>query len=416
MAVQSRKGDLSSEWRDAPVQAAATLTASNVASAAATLTIANWTGQWWYQATAAPHATCQGPVAAGTSTKDLTGLTTGGTYTYAAYSAGGCAEANKLASAAPFTTGVVSVSNLDETAKDTGVGITAAFTEATGFTTGDHGDGYRLRSVTIKADAATGNPGDFTAAIHAASGGNPAASPIYTLSGGSPTTAGNHTYTCAGTCQLSDNTTYFLVLSMGGASSSAGAASSSDAYVWNVTASDDETNAPSTAGWSIANVAKYKRNVTWTDEADSATGMFRVTATENPALSAGSITTTGATLTIANYAGSWYYKADAGPDTTCQGPVSATTKTLSGLTSNRTYTYSVYSASGCADTSLVTTAQFAAGAVSVSNLDETSAQYGWSGRYIRIQQIRYGERLHHGRRGRRLHAVGGHHRVPGNER
>ena len=379
VAVQSQKGELSSEWRDAPVQAAATLTASNVASATATLTITNWTGQWWYQATAAPHATCQGPVAAGTSTKDLTGLTTGGTYTYTAYSAGGCAEANKLAAAAPFTTGVVSVSNLDETANDTGVGITSAFTEATGFTTGAHGSGYRLRSVTIKAGAATGTPGSFTAAIHAASAGNPAAGPTYTLAGSSPTTAGNHTFTCAGTCQLSDNTTYFLVLSMGGASSNtgAGAASSVDAYIWNVTASDDETNAPSTAGWSIANTAKYQRNVTWTDEADSATGMFRVTATENPALSAGSITTTGATLTIANYAGSWYYKADIGPDTTCQGPVSATTQAVSGLTSNRTYTYSVYSASGCADTSLVTTQAFATGPVSVSNLDEGSHQYGW---------------------------------------
>ena len=370
VAVQSRKGDLSSEWRDAPVQAAATLTASNVASATATLTIANWTGQWWYQADAAPHAACQGPVAA--STKDLTGLTAGGTYTYAAYSASGCAEANKLAAATPFTTGVVSVSNLDETANDTGVGITSAFTEATGFTTGNHGSGYRLRSVTIKAGAATGTPGSFTAAIHAAVSGNPAASPTYTLAGSSPTTAGNHTFTCAGTCQLSDNTTYFLVLSMGGASSNtgAGAASSVDSYIWNVTASDDETNAPSTAGWSIANVAKYQRNVTWTDEADSATGMFRVTATENPSLSAASITTTGATLTVSNYAGSWYYKADIGPDTTCQGPVSATTQAVSGLTAGRTYTYSVYSANGCADTSLVTTAQFAGGVISVDNLDE----------------------------------------------
>ena len=383
VAVQSKRGELSSEWRNAPVQDEAALTASNVASTTATLTIANWTGQWWYQADAAPHTACQGPVAAGTSTKDLTGLTSGGTYTYSAYSASGCAEANQLASAAPFTTGVVSVSNLDETANDTGVGITSAFTEATGFTTGNHGDGYRLRSVTIKSGAATGSPGDFTAAIHAASGGNPAASATYTLSGGRPTAAGNHAYTCAGACQLSDNTTYFLVLSMGSASSSAGAdsgagiASSADSYVWNVTDSDDETNSPSAAGWSIANTAKYQRNVTWTDEADGATGMFKVTATENPSLSAGSITTTGATLAMANYAGDWHYKADVGPDTACQGPVSATTQTVTGLTSGRTYTYSAYRASGCADADLVATVEFAAGPVSVSNLDEASHQYGW---------------------------------------
>ena len=50
VAVQSKRGELSSEWRNAPVQDEAALTASNVASTTATLTIANWTGQWWYQA------------------------------------------------------------------------------------------------------------------------------------------------------------------------------------------------------------------------------------------------------------------------------------------------------------------------------------------------------------------------------
>ena len=93
----------------------ATLTASNVTATGATLTIAGHTGQWWYQADTGPHATCQGPVAANTSTKALTGLTPGTTYAYKAYSATGCATANELAAAASFTAIGLSASNVTTT-------------------------------------------------------------------------------------------------------------------------------------------------------------------------------------------------------------------------------------------------------------------------------------------------------------
>ena len=93
----------------------AALTASNVTATGATLTIAGHTGQWWYQAETGPHATCQGPVAADTSTKALTGLTPGTTYTYKAYSATGCASANEIAAAASFTAIGLSASNVTTT-------------------------------------------------------------------------------------------------------------------------------------------------------------------------------------------------------------------------------------------------------------------------------------------------------------
>ena len=82
----------------------ATLTASNLGATTARLTIAGHTAQWWYKADVGPHTTCQGPVAANTATKDLTGLTTGTAYNYKAYSATGCADADLLSTTATFTT------------------------------------------------------------------------------------------------------------------------------------------------------------------------------------------------------------------------------------------------------------------------------------------------------------------------
>ena len=94
-----------------------TLASSNITATTATLTIANHTDQWWYQADAGPDATCQGPVGAGTTTQDVTGLSPGTAYVYKAYSATGCANANLLATAATFTTDAqLTVSNLTLTA------------------------------------------------------------------------------------------------------------------------------------------------------------------------------------------------------------------------------------------------------------------------------------------------------------
>ena len=77
------------------------LTASAIADTTATLTIANHTAAWYYQADIAPHTTCQGPVAANTAAVDLTGLTAGTAYAYDAYSDSTCST--KLAGAS-FTT------------------------------------------------------------------------------------------------------------------------------------------------------------------------------------------------------------------------------------------------------------------------------------------------------------------------
>ena len=81
------------------------LAASAITTTTATLTLTDYAGAWHYQADTGPDATCQGPVAAGTSTESLTGLTVGTTYTYTAYTAAGCASADAItANGASVTT------------------------------------------------------------------------------------------------------------------------------------------------------------------------------------------------------------------------------------------------------------------------------------------------------------------------
>ena len=74
--------------------ASASLTATSTS-----LTIGNYTGSWYYQANAAPHATCQGPVTGASQT--ISGLTSGTSYTYKAYADSACTVL--LATAAAFT-------------------------------------------------------------------------------------------------------------------------------------------------------------------------------------------------------------------------------------------------------------------------------------------------------------------------
>ena len=72
------------------------------------------------------------------------------------------------------------------------------------------------------------------------------------------------------------------------------------------------------------------------------------TFTTLASLTASDVTHNGATLTVAGHNANWWYKADAGPHTACQGPVSGKTNNVTGLTPGTSYTYSAYSATGCA--------------------------------------------------------------------
>ena len=63
-----------SDESNAATPRAATLTASNVGTTTAILTIGNYSGAWYYLANTAPDNSCKGPVSSGTASKGLTGL------------------------------------------------------------------------------------------------------------------------------------------------------------------------------------------------------------------------------------------------------------------------------------------------------------------------------------------------------
>ena len=258
------------------------------------------------------------------------------------------------------------VSNLGETSDGYGEEVSNDRSVATGFSTGSNSGGYTIQGVTIGFLGLASNripSSPLSVAIHAASGGNPAATATHTLTNvhGSTTTAGNATYACSGTCRLSANTTYFLVLS----------ANSTYGYKWDTTGGDDESNT-SNFGWTIDNRLKRQSGNSWTDH--NWTTMFRVSATLGPrSLTASNVAETTATLTIDNHAGDWYYK-HTNTGATCDGPVSGTSKNLTGLTANTSYTYSAYSDSSCS-TLLATAAAFTT-AASVGNLGEATDGQG----------------------------------------
>ena len=321
----------------APPVPPATLQASSVSQTGATLTLSGYSPTSWYLKRTTPADTnCKSKT---TATETLSTLTSGASYTYKAYSDSNCA--NELASVT-FTPSA-SVSNLSATSYGTGVKVYAGRSVASGFTTGSNSTGYTLHGVTVKFKDVGATPADtLTVAVHAASGGNPAAAATHILDGDRPTGAGEYAYTCSGSCTLSADTTYFLALSGGHSDNRRN-------YTWDTTASVSQTNTPSSFGWAIADTAKVKTGGSWSDPTETYTGIFKVSATAKPALSASSITTTTATLTIANHDGNWWLKKTAPVDNSasCKSKGTTATETLSALTSGTSYTYKAYDKTNC---------------------------------------------------------------------
>ena len=148
----------------------ATLTASAVTDTAATLTLTttNHTGNWYYQADAAPHTACTGPVTSG-ATENLTGLTAGTAYTYTAYSDSTCTTANLLATADAFTTHEL-----------TATSITA--TTATLTLTGHTGNWW-LKQTTPSSVTCTAGEADFSHALSSLTAGTAYTYTAYSDSG-----------------------------------------------------------------------------------------------------------------------------------------------------------------------------------------------------------------------------------------
>ena len=349
----------------APIIAPLSMSAGSVGLTSATLNIASsYTGAWWYKRIAPSGDNTCHSVSAGTASATLSNLTSGANYTYKAYSATGCNSANEIA-AVSFSTSA-SVSNLSEASDTIGSAVHSTQFVASGFTTGDNAGGYNLLSVTAKFRNAVRNPTSFVAEVRLeGAGGNPSDNVLYTLSGSDPTTAGDHTFTCSGSCPLSASTPYFLVMK--------GGSFLSGNHIWDTTASNTQTNAPTDFGWSIADEGRTYSSNNWTTD-NSWVGMFKVNATKNQTLTASDAIANQATLTITNWSGAWYYKADTGPHATCQGPVSGTSANLPNLVKGTRYIYSAYSDADCTNASLLATAgAFITPSITAANIGTTSA-------------------------------------------
>ena len=343
-----------------PLARPISLDVSSVTTTTATLSISHYNGAWWYQRTVPSDTTCNS-VTAGTQSVNLTSLTGGEAYSYTAYNDSTCTTA--LAPTATFIT-TSSVSNLNQVTDYVGATVNTGRSAASSFTTGDSSTGHTLHDVTVGILVITGNPGDLTVAVHEESGGNPAASTTYTLSGSNPSGPGNHTFTCSGTCQLSANTTYYLVLSAVGNTHR-------NSYSWDTTESATQANDPSGFGWSIGDTGQIHYSNSWYNQTGW-TFRFKVTSTVNRTLTPSDITASGATLTIAGYTGNWYYKYTSPSGGTCSSAVSTTTTSVSDLTRDTAYTFAAYRDAGCT-ARLVTADSFTTLAdviVSASNLDE----------------------------------------------
>ena len=236
------------------------------------------------------------------------------------------------------------VSNLNLSA-DEGSNVNDHFPAALGFTTGDHSAGYALQSVTLKLKLVRSSDGPYApdVALFSEASGNPGTL-LATLTAPniSDATMSDRIITCSNGCQLDDNTSYFIVV--------AGTKRSAKNIHWGQNPLGTETNTPSNAGWSLADVAKWRAGLTgaWSDESPAVARLMKV-SWATPTLTASSVEATSATLTIANYTGNWYYKQTSPTTGQCSSAVSTTTKSVGSLDSGTSYTFKAYSDISCAD-------------------------------------------------------------------
>ena len=295
------------------------------------------------------------------------GLTGGTRYVFKAYSDASC---NTVIATAPlFTTGY-SVSNLAETATTTPCGPSGDHKCAVSFDTGP--SDYVLSQVIAEFDQKIGSPGNIVVSLRADNNGEPAGGDaLATLSGPNPTDAKKYTYTCSGAgCALSGNTPYFVQFTA--ASGNTG----TEYYRLKTTTSDDETLVPMSNGWTLANQGIFSyNNGSWTGFLANDTLKVKVVAMLKPGLSVSNLTDTSATLTMTDHGGAWWHqRTSPGGDDTC-APVAAnsTTANLSGLTPGTSYTYKVYTKTGCANADELASVDFTTPQLTVANDPSTTA-------------------------------------------
>ena len=327
------------------IQPLPTLGVSAVTSSGATLTVYGHTGNWWYKGKPISGSYGSCTEVTGSTSVTLSTLTSNAQHRYHAYSATGCADANLIASADFKTTAAgsgpaIALSNLTQT--------TARFTLS-----GHTGNWWYTNGARAAGEGScTAGPSDFIANLSGL-----AADTAYTFKAYSDSTCSTqvatdtHYRTTPGPALTASNvadTTATITL----------ANHSGDWWHQGTERGATQTTCTKATGAAVDLTAG--KPYTWGAYSAStcaqATLLDSVNFTTLESLSVSNIAATTATLTIAGHSEAWYYDADTGPHNTCQGPVSGTSTTLSGLTSGTTYTYTAYSDSACTTANELATA------------------------------------------------------------
>ena len=333
-----------------PPTPAPSLSVGSITSTTATLSIADHTAAWWYQASQA-DAVCTA-VAAGVTSASLSGLTASTAYTFAAYSEADCNAASELDSVAfstlapppPVSTPTLSVGSITATtatlslASHTGAwwyqgshANAACVAVAAGTTSVALNDLTASTAYTFAAYSEAGcSAGELDSETFTTSAAPPSV-PTPSLSAGSVTAS-------TVTLSLADHTdAWWYQGSEANAVCTAVQAGVTSASVDGLTASTAYTFA---AYSQVAcDAASELDSVTFTTLAP-----LQVTT---PTLSVGSITADTATLTLADHTGAWWYQGSHA-DAACVAVAAGTTSAaLSGLTASTAYTFAAYSEAGC---------------------------------------------------------------------
>ena len=412
VAVSARNNNGSSPYSKSAPIAPPALSAGDVGKTSATLTLNNFTDDWHYKADTGPDSTCQGPVS--TASKALTGLTSGAQYTYTAYRTGGASPCGGSRAIDTVTFTTLSTPGARDSGKDITLGSgnddpLGVWSDGTTMWVMEYqgtkvfaykmSDGSRdsAKDITrsssailgqfITADGTTMWLSDITTSTklygHSVANKNADSSKDFTLHADNGTPRGLYTDgTTMWVHDYSDDKIYAYVLSSGARDSgkditlhtdndSATGIWADGTTMWVADSADDKVYAYRMSDGSRDSAKDYDgigsylltaRGI-WSDGttmwiADASSDKIFAHHAFKVQMSVSDTAVTSATLTMGNHTSDWYYKADGGPDSTCQGPVSEASEALTGLTAATEYTYTAYSASGCGSATEIASTTF----------------------------------------------------------
>ena len=128
---------------------------------------------------------------------------------------------------------------------------------------------------------------------------------------------------------------------------------------WTDISSTSTTLSYTVTGFQNNTAYTFKVRASNASGASEASDASQAVAPVDETLTVDTITTIGATLTIGNWSAKWYYKHTSPSNGSCSTPAvpaGTSTKAVTGLTPNTSYTFKAYSDSGCSTSTVLATA------------------------------------------------------------